>query len=155
MRLFEAGLSGATSLVVIGDVRQARRIETPYSWCIPRQPICSQPCRLRCAGTAWSTNYQRYLNIELLKPADERCHHRLSQCRASLSPNQMWKNLPVADVVHASCRAPARIAECGYLSCQGRDDREDHKIDRNHAACPLRHLSAGYDDGHYQNAVYQ
>jgi putative transposase len=48
--------------------------------------------RLRhIAGTAWST--KRYLNIEMLKEADERCHHRLSHCRAPLSPNQMCEKL--------------------------------------------------------------
>jgi hypothetical protein len=33
-------------------------------------------------------------------PADERCHHRLSHCRAPLSPNQMCEKLwtlPLAD----------------------------------------------------------
>jgi hypothetical protein len=32
------------------------------------------------------------LNIELLKD-QQRCHHRLSQCRAPLSPNQMCEKL--------------------------------------------------------------
>ena len=45
--------------------------------------------RLRhIAGTAWST--KRYLNIEPLKDQQmQRCHPRLNQCRAPLSPNQM------------------------------------------------------------------
>src|SRR6516225_1005117 len=49
--------------------------------------------RLRhIAGTAWST--KRYLNIRAAKgSADERCYHRLSQCRAPLSPTKCAKNL--------------------------------------------------------------
>jgi len=48
--------------------------------------------RLRhIAGTAWST--KRYLNIEAERPAEERCHHRLSQCWVPLSSNQKCERL--------------------------------------------------------------
>jgi putative transposase len=40
-------------------------------------------------------------------PADERCHHRLSQCRAPLGPNQkcekLWTTLPLASTPPAVC----------------------------------------------------
>jgi hypothetical protein len=46
---------------------------------------------VRRRGTAWSS--KRCLNIELLKdPADERCHHRVSQDRVPLSQTESRKN---------------------------------------------------------------
>ena len=58
---------------------------------IPGWAIGAQPRR----GQAAAHRRHRVVDQEILEhraaegPADERCHHRLSQCRAPLSPNQM------------------------------------------------------------------
>ena len=61
---------------------------------IPPQPIGPQP---RC-GQAAPHRWHRVVDQTLSEhraaegPADESCHHRLSQCRATLSANQMCEN---------------------------------------------------------------
>ena len=60
-----------------------------------RRAIGPQSCR----GQAAPHRRHRVVDQTLLEhrtaegPADERCHHRLSQCRAPLSPNQMCEKL--------------------------------------------------------------
>ena len=62
---------------------------------IPRRPIGPQPGR----GQAAPHRRHRMVDQTIFEhraaegPADERCHHRLSQCRAPLSPNQMCEKL--------------------------------------------------------------
>ena len=62
---------------------------------VPRRAIGAQPCR----GQAPAHRRHRVVNQTIFEhrategPADERCHHRLSQCRAPLSPNQMCEKL--------------------------------------------------------------
>jgi hypothetical protein len=61
--------------------------------------------RLRqIAGTAWSTKRSEHRAAE--RPADERCHHGVSHCRAPLSPNQMCERvwtLPEGESSRSGC----------------------------------------------------
>ena len=67
----------------------------PCGRCISGWAIGSQSC----SGQATLHRRYRVVDQEILEhridegPADERCHHRLSQCRASLSPKQMCEKL--------------------------------------------------------------
>ena len=64
--------------------------------------------RLRhIAGTAWSTKIPEHRAAE--GPADERCHHCVSQCRAPLSPIQMReRSLDTTSALNlAAAEAPA------------------------------------------------
>ena len=74
----------------------------------PARDQAAHPCRRRIPGRAISAQsrrgqvapYRRHCLVDqtLLEhraaegPADERCHHRLSQCRAPLSPTKCAKN---------------------------------------------------------------
>jgi hypothetical protein len=63
----------------------------PCGRLVPGRPICSQSCRTH--------RWYRLVDQTLPKhraaegPADERRHQRVSQCGASLSPNQMCEKL--------------------------------------------------------------
>jgi hypothetical protein len=83
--------------------------------------------RRHIAGTAWST--KRYLNIEAAEgPADERCHHCVSQCRAPLSPNQIW-TLPAPTNINGVVSVST---ECG-ISCWSRTTMFRHHNHRRTA----------------------
>jgi transposase-like protein len=79
-------------------LREIRR-RTRVVWRIPRRQSALNLAagRLRhIAGAAWPT--KRYLNTELLKDQQMRAaNHRVSQCRASLSPNHVQKTLDTTD----------------------------------------------------------
>src|SRR5689334_3236311 len=74
---------------------------TSAAW--PRA-IGAQSCR------GWATPHRRHRLVDQTLsehraaegPADERSHHRVSQCRAPLSPNQMCENLWTLPQKHLS-----------------------------------------------------
>jgi hypothetical protein len=63
-------------------------------WCIPRRAVGAQSCRgpaaAHCRYQLVDQTLFEYRAAE--GPADERSHHRLSQCQAPFSHNQCGKN---------------------------------------------------------------
>ena len=90
----------------------------PCGRCIPRRPIRPQPCR----GQAAPDRRHRVVDQTLSEhraaegPADERCHHRLSQCRAPLSQNHMCEKLwALPNFPPRDATLPRRDCQCGRL----------------------------------------
>ena len=75
-------------------LREIRR-RTRVVGCVPRRAIGPQSRRGQAAPHRRHRMVDQTLSEHraLEGPADERCHHRLSQCRAPLSPNQMCEKL--------------------------------------------------------------
>jgi len=89
-------LSGGRNRKVIEDPTLLSDLKALVEPCTRGDPM--QPLLWTSLSLSAHRRY-RLVDQTLLKhraaegPADERCHHRLSQCRALLSPNQMCEKL--------------------------------------------------------------